>query len=252
MTGGEPFVRFDAILQIATFAKSIDIPFDIITNARWCKTRDIGISRMSRLKALGLDSVSISFDRFHAPFLRHDQVRTLASVANELQLSCTVHLVDDGGEIAEPQIEIKLPTRTQKFMAVGAATSRQTSTHSEKCLVSGRCPNTRLATVWADGSVVPCCAITTHAQLCIGNIYNDDAMDILTALEQAQKLKLIRTEGLLAFLRYLPSELADQIISKSGGSTCRLCYEIMDVREWNSVLSDEAPGCDIVRAIFDE
>jgi hypothetical protein len=86
LTGGEPFgdyPRLVRILQLACAKKLAGLQ-KIETNAAWCTDREITISRMRELKALGLTMLQISTDIYHQMYIPFERVRIAVEVATEV------------------------------------------------------------------------------------------------------------------------------------------------------------------------
>ena len=86
LTGGEPFLYFDHLAQIVVKAKDMGLTGldSIETNASWATDRQIIIDRVKLLNAAGMDKLKISWDPFHARFIKQENVELLSEVASEI------------------------------------------------------------------------------------------------------------------------------------------------------------------------
>lgn len=86
ITGGEPFLYFDHLVELVTKAQSVGLKgFDSVeTNGSWAIDRKIVIERMKLLDSVGMEQLRISWDPFHAEFVDVDRVRLLADTAEEV------------------------------------------------------------------------------------------------------------------------------------------------------------------------
>ena len=83
--GGEPFLNFPRLLEIAKMAFDMQIPFtNVETNAGWCTDEDDIKEKLLLLKEAGIRSILISSSPFHAEFIPQERVRLLWKVAREI------------------------------------------------------------------------------------------------------------------------------------------------------------------------
>jgi len=68
--GGEPFMNFDALTTLISTLRHHGVGIDYIeTNAFWCSDDDFIKERLSKLKALGVETIMVSVDPFHIEFV---------------------------------------------------------------------------------------------------------------------------------------------------------------------------------------
>ena len=86
ITGGEPFLYWDHLVEILQEAKKSNLgPVDMIeTNGFWAVDEKIVKERVRTLDELGMRRLKISCDPFHQEYVDIELVKRLASVAKEL------------------------------------------------------------------------------------------------------------------------------------------------------------------------
>ncbi|OHB56342.1 MAG: hypothetical protein A2173_10355 [Planctomycetes bacterium RBG_13_44_8b] len=86
LTGGEPFLYWEHLLQILEQAKKQNLgKADLIeTNGFWAANDQIIKERIKKLDELGMKRLKISTDPFHQEFVDIEQVRRLAQVARDI------------------------------------------------------------------------------------------------------------------------------------------------------------------------
>ncbi len=68
--GGEPFMNFDALINLVDALNRHDIPVDYIeTNAFWCRDLEFAERRLDILRDHGVSSVMVSVDPFHIEYV---------------------------------------------------------------------------------------------------------------------------------------------------------------------------------------
>jgi hypothetical protein len=66
LTGGEPFLHFELLLEGVRIASALDIVCYVETSAAWCTDEEQAVARFSALREAGLEFVLISCSPFHA------------------------------------------------------------------------------------------------------------------------------------------------------------------------------------------
>jgi len=86
ITGGEPFLYWDRLVEILREAKQNKLtPADMIeTNGFWANDEEIIKDRLKTLDELGVNRLKISCDPFHQEYVDIETVRRLAKTAKEL------------------------------------------------------------------------------------------------------------------------------------------------------------------------
>ncbi|MFH1370208.1 MAG: radical SAM protein [Planctomycetota bacterium] len=86
ITGGEPFLYWDRLVEILREAKKHYLgPVDMIeTNGFWATDEKLIEDRLKTLDELGMNRLKISCDPFHQEYVETSAVRRLAHIAKEL------------------------------------------------------------------------------------------------------------------------------------------------------------------------
>jgi MoaA/NifB/PqqE/SkfB family radical SAM enzyme len=86
ITGGEPFLYWDRLVEILQEANESDLgPVDMVeTNGYWATDEKIIKDRLKTLDRLGMNRLKISCDPFHQEYVDVEAVRRLARIAKEL------------------------------------------------------------------------------------------------------------------------------------------------------------------------
>jgi organic radical activating enzyme len=92
LTGGEPFLYWEHLLEIMQKAKSHGLgKVDLIeTNGFWAASAEIATKRLKILDELGMHRLKISTDPFHQEFVDIEPVRLLVNIAIDLLGSARV------------------------------------------------------------------------------------------------------------------------------------------------------------------
>jgi len=126
LTGGEPFLYWEHLLEILKAAQRQRLgPVDMVeTNGYWATEDRLVRERLRLLDGMGVERLKISCDSFHQEFVQIEQVRRLASIAQD---------------VLGPQ---RVLLRWQEYLDIGSADwSMQTlirSLHEHPCRFTGR------------------------------------------------------------------------------------------------------------------
>ncbi len=85
--GGEPFLQFDALLQLVREVNASGLHLEYIeTNAYWCKPADIAdaADKLARLREAGAECLLISVDPFHLEYVPLERPLALAELCRRV------------------------------------------------------------------------------------------------------------------------------------------------------------------------
>ncbi|MFH1231324.1 MAG: radical SAM protein [Planctomycetota bacterium] len=74
ISGGEPLIYFERVIEIANIAHRLGYKVGIFTNFSWAKSPDIAYKRLSQLKENGITFILTSADAFHQEYVPIDCV----------------------------------------------------------------------------------------------------------------------------------------------------------------------------------
>jgi hypothetical protein len=93
-TGGENFVHRDELLQLVRDCAALRLKTEIISNAYWASSEDAARRMLRPFVDAGLDSLRISLDEYHLPFIPAARVHIALRAMSELgllrQITCVV------------------------------------------------------------------------------------------------------------------------------------------------------------------
>ncbi|MBV1777291.1 radical SAM protein [Burkholderiaceae bacterium DAT-1] len=246
-TGGEPFLRYRQMLSLAEVCAELDMPFGVVTNARWALKREQAVSRIETLARLGLTTVVISYDPYHAEHVPDQAIQNLVDVAQSNGLVLTFfYSRGDNKPVPELQAEVAsrfgiLPEQViyRDVVPVGFGSQISRSPMAQSYWeIDKACPVLDEYVVWPDGKVVPCCTSGTHEHLEIANIHEHTAMEIIALRRKHGVMRRLATQGLDDIVAHLPEAHQQRIASQTYVSTCHLCHEIMGNDEAFRVISE--------------
>lgn len=84
LTGGEPFLNFELLLEAAKIVAARGVYQFVETNAGWCNDEKTTFEKLRELKAMGMNGILISCSPFQAEHIPLRKVLVLAKVACEV------------------------------------------------------------------------------------------------------------------------------------------------------------------------
>lgn len=86
ISGGEPFLLLDELYEPIFTAKQHGMDVTLRTNGFWATTKDRTLRCLKKLKWLGVTQLGLSYDRYHAPFIRLGNIKRVVDACEELDL----------------------------------------------------------------------------------------------------------------------------------------------------------------------
>ena len=94
-SGGEPFLVFDTLVHLTKLAHSLGCPTEVVTSCAWATSSQVAHERLQVLAGTGLRTVCVSWDRFHAPYVRAGRVAAVITQARDLGLRVVINTAID-------------------------------------------------------------------------------------------------------------------------------------------------------------
>jgi hypothetical protein len=216
-SGGEPFVELKTMRELMSLGASFGMFSEVVTSCAWAASEKRARSMLSDLSDRGLRSVCVSFDRFHAPFIRAEKIRHTILAALDIGLRVVVNtllkpreLTTDAPKLAEA-LGLSLATLQRCFVndqvtvPVGRARKMVNAFHTPAAPPIGGCSFVgRVGTVAPTGLVYPCCGpVVAEKPSCARLFVQAD----LAACDQAQAT---------AAMNQVPSDLFNQLLRTAG------------------------------------
>jgi organic radical activating enzyme len=88
LTGGEPFLRYNDLLELVRYIKDLDdnIRISSMTNAFWATSVSQAKKKLQALRQVGCKAIGISVDDFHIQNIGIDKMRNAVKALIEIQL----------------------------------------------------------------------------------------------------------------------------------------------------------------------
>lgn len=204
-TGGEPFLKMNHLKQLISLSNSVNKKTTVITNGFWASNLKSTIEILSEMKMLGLRTIGISYDEFHAKLIPKKNIINLLNAAKIIGLPINIQMTMLNGSNIGNLINDLSPSICETYvnfipcLPVGNAKKnipndkfiRNSSIYNCICQKGGT------FLVESDGSIMPCCSPSIfETGFELGNIYNDKEVSVtLDRLKNNMYLYLLRNFG---------------------------------------------------------
>jgi pyruvate-formate lyase-activating enzyme len=236
-TGGEPFLRFDDLLETIRHAKARGATLiGCTTNASWATSLPEACRKMDTLQRAGLRDIRISFDEFHGSLDQPETIRNAFIAALEANVSVGLKVVVYPGSVRASDILHILEDVIRdaiffieelSLLPVGRA--RKLPAHMflrEKGLPAGACNLVGKFVVGVDKNVYPCCVPGWPRLLHLGNTRSESLSDIINKAYKNPLLKIFHHKGPIYLVPYL--EKAGLVFPPGTYvNRCHLCQEVL-------------------------
>ncbi|MBY5426996.1 radical SAM/SPASM domain-containing protein [Rhizobium leguminosarum] len=252
-SGGDPFLYLDEIKSGMALARKrgVQQPFHIVTSAYWAKDKNVAQEKIRELSILGMDALDISYDAEHAKFVTPEQIYNAidACEANDVRIEVfgTFWYPDQRVRDLLPELGAHVVTYENLVMPVGAAKpmfhGRRYNLPRSAKMSCGK-PRVYDVAIYPDGEVFPCCSggFNKEAKLSCGNVYSNDAKQILETVFTLFHARLAKEIGFEALYRKaaearpdLAARLPDP---ESVDSVCQICRDIHSDSDLREALAD--------------
>ncbi len=234
LSGGEAFLDFQQLLEIAAHGKRLGATVSCVTNAYWATSDEKARAMLTEVKAAGLTHLASSTSRFHQRYVKIERVRRALTIAKELGLhtclKCAQTVSDRKDGWAEAFAKSVAPDETEIFPIVQPLRDGGVLPDSEfireKGLPKGRCP-VPVITVREDGKAYTCCTPGGFVPfLELGNVHETGLAGIRERYYLGGKQHILLKKGPIHFARRAMAQGQGHLLRDAYAGICDLCAHI--------------------------
>lgn len=239
--GGEPFLYFDSMLELAKHATQCGFSISVVTNGFWSRNVAKGKQWISSLKEAGLYRAELSTDQFHQEHLPIEHVKNAISILKENNIEIVLRIITTKKHTVDKVIARFSPDDLDgveicgsPVVPVGRAAEAipEEEIYLKSDGIEGACYQLLNLTVNANGNVSPCCAGSEYTpSLSLGNIYTDSINTLVARAERNLLLKKIVNQGPSSFHEILVSSGLEKKIQPSYTNVCHACSHFLNDEE---------------------
>ena len=244
ITGGEPFLYFQRLLQVVGGCHTCGLHANVFTSAYWATDDQRTTRKLQQLAHAGLANITVSADEYHQESIPLANVARVLNAAKECGISPKVALtyVPRGRSAAQVKRDLRreLGRRTLDGVEIEAGGIVKLGRAYELVFPEARpaeqpklvC-NALGPVVQLDGTVASCCRapLPATSPLIIGDLSADDFQPIYRRFLDHPVIPFIQTWGLIDMLERLIDEgLAAELAGYGEAreeQMCHLCQAIL-------------------------
>lgn len=239
ITGGEPLINKNRILDLIVKISDSGKEVTLITNGFWATSTRRTKKILQELVTSGLRYLTISFDDYHAEFIPVENIKRLLTEIANFPITVAINMVVDKkntglkilSELGESVFGVQItmvpasPVGNAKQINIDDLYLKDFSKHNLDCPSSSW-----EIVIHHDGYVYPCCSPSVfETDLRVGNIRTESLEEIDQSLFSNIALYILQKEGLEWFIKQF--RLEEEIASKKFVSTCEICRYIFTQRD---------------------
>jgi hypothetical protein len=244
ITGGEPFVYFERLLQVVGACRNHGLRATVFTSAYWATSDQIAALRLRLLAQAGLAGITVSSDRYHQESIPLPNVARVLDAAKECgvepRLALTYGPLGAGRDRVKRALRRQLGQRTLQGVQIEAGgivnAGRARDLEFPATLPAEQSKfvcNALGPVIQRDGTVTSCCRATLPAAspLIIGDLNIEDFQPVYSRFLSHPIIPFIQTWGLIEMLeRLLEEGLAAELAGYRGAreeQICELCQALL-------------------------
>jgi len=231
--GGEPFLYFDQMAQVAEHAYSSGFTTSVVTNGFWARNHGRATAMFTRLLRAGLCRVELSTDVFHQEHLPMQVIRDAVQLLKELGISITLRIVTTRLHTVDKTLRQLRPEDLDGVEVVGSpavpmgralSAIKSDEFYQSKNGMTGVCETLLNLTIRSDGSVFPCCSGSEeNPSLSLGNVRQFPLHTIVQNADVNLMIKRLVHSGPASFFELLRAVGLGHKIREEYTNICHLC-----------------------------
>jgi MoaA/NifB/PqqE/SkfB family radical SAM enzyme len=253
LAGGEPFLNYKLMLQIAEYTwANYRCGISVSTNCSWAKSPEFAYARLKPLRDCGMRWMLASWDSFHAEFGNLDSVVNAIGAAQRLEILVSLQNITTNDSFRNQEIRKLIESRVDadkidwvenSVVPVGLG---ETGILDEEQtflpeLPIGDCNAGTVMNIETNGEVKPCCgAAFMNPYLSLGNVFKEPLKEIVERASADPRINaVIAHQGPGLYFKVLEEAGRKDLIPRQFSSSCDACNRVLNNFEARSVIDSK-------------
>ena len=240
ITGGEPFLFFDKLTEIARYCRKMEIFLGSLTNAYWAITEPVANEKLKQAKNYGLSEIVVSTSDYHRNFIPLERVRNCinAALCNDMLLELRVlvgtntkKLKDYVDELGISLSENKISVREYPLSPVGRGISLDPMGFKYNATDCNCTSIFRQPVIEPSGDLYVCCGVGyKNKQLLLGNLKQEDLASLLQKAKDEPLYNAISMFGPFSIARMVAEDGNNNLEfnEKKFTDICHACNQLLN------------------------
>jgi len=237
ITGGEPLLQAKRVLSLIKRVSAAGMKTNLTTNGFWAITPERAARMIGDLESAGLSHLTISYDNFHAPYVKPERIRNALDAASNSRIPTILNMcvsrshdsLDILKELGDSALCVKVTRFPVQQCGTGLSIPDKDLIVKPLDKLKLRCPGFELI-YHHDGKVYPCCSPPIFdTDMTLGDAGMLPHEEFIRKGEKNALLAVIRTRGIKWLLDRVreASPLAPVARMTEAVSVCDVCTTIM-------------------------
>lgn len=240
LSGGEPFVYFDEILELAKYVREQQLALTITTNCFWANTYETAVKKLEQLKNNGADHIKISADDFHGQYVSYENIKNVLRAGRTVNvrvvLGCTVtknsSRLKGLLEHIENEVFGNILTEISCYPIGRAKECYKEDEFIYTNDINNFCREQGMLSVTPTGEVYPCGNICSFVpSRCVGSIHEETLASLIKKAEINKHTAYIAQNGIKPYFDYIRENNIPLKSSNHYTDTCHACYDLFQNEE---------------------
>jgi MoaA/NifB/PqqE/SkfB family radical SAM enzyme len=253
LTGGEPFLDFELLLEVVSHGSRLGAQVSCVTNAFWARNEVVTRTKLIGLRASGLTLLSVSVSRFHQRYVAIDRVRQALGIASELGIETELKGAVTSSDLKPGGLRDTWKKELDAdWVSIFPVLPRlrdgeslpEEEYYREPGLPQQRCPGDMVC-VDFDGLARSCCTLGHgDAFLVVGNVHSMPLQQIHEKFRHAGKQRILREIGPVEFARGAVAAGLEHRLRAAYAGPCDLCLHVQSDPQLRDVAEAMANAAD--------
>lgn len=241
ISGGESFLDIDYLAKLSHASRTAGLAFRVVTNGSFAKDASSAERAIGTIAQIGLETVGISWDQFHARFVPPERIKNAIRACRKLQVGVRLTVVVTKKSNLAAALEplgdeaFELPITQVKCLPVGRAEKKIRSDDLLPPASSdiGRACRSDFDTLslTPNGDVFPCCAVGGFTDgIRLGRFPQESIETLLERRERELLWVVLAAQGPKYFIASLTdaerAELGLDQVNSESLHDCAACHKL--------------------------
>ena len=207
ITGGEPLLQAKRVLSLIKRVSAAGMKTNLTTNGFWAITPERAARMIGDLESAGLSHLTISYDNFHAPYVKPERIRNALDAASNSRIPTILNMcvsrshdsLDLLKELGDSALCVKVTRFPVQQCGAGLSIPNEDLIVKPLDKLKLRCPGFELI-YHHDGKVYPCCSPPIFdTDMTLGDAGALTHEEFIKRGERNALLAVIRSRGISGF-----------------------------------------------------
>lgn len=235
ISGGEPFIYFDEIMEVAKYVKELGMSLTLTTNCFWATSYEKAVKILEQVKQNGADHIKISADDFHGEYVSYENVKNVLragrAVNVRIVLGCTVTKSSSRLKGLMNYIENECFGNILTEMGCYPIGRAKENIKEEDYIytndINNYCREQGMLTVTPTGEVYPCGNICSFVpSRCVGSVYKESLAELIVKAKRNKHTEFICKNGIKPYYDYIKENHIPVDMTGKYVDTCHACYDL--------------------------